>query len=98
MLVDSVGLLGLGTVSVSVLLSSVDVSEMSHSTGTSGVSSDGLGGPSVSSLGGTATEGSGLLLLEMEVGFSTNSGDSVRVSVSFTSGWGTSRHFSNIRI
>ena len=76
--------------SVTVLLSSVDVSEMSHSSSSSGVSADGFLGPVVSSLGGSTSERGGLLLLKMEVGLATNSGDGVGVSVLLTSSWGTS--------
>ena len=77
--------------SVSVLLSSVDVSQVSHSAGAGGVSADGLGGPGVSPLGGTTTDGSGLSLLKVEVGLSGDSRDRVRVSVLFTSCWSSSR-------
>ena len=89
----SLGHLGCnGSVSVSVLLSSGNSLEMSHSSGSGSVSSDGFDGPTVSSLGGSSTGGSGLSLLEMEVRFSTNSTDSVRVAVLFTSGWSSSCH------
>ena len=64
----SLGLLGgLGSVSVSVLLASLDVSEGSHSSGTGSVSTNGFDRPGVSSLGGSSSERSGLSLLEMEV-------------------------------
>ena len=79
--------------SVSVLLSSVNVSEMSHSTGSSGVSTDSFGGPGVSSLGGSSSNGSGLSLLKMEVGLSSHSRDGVRVAMFLTSCWGSSRLF-----
>ena len=65
---DSLGLSGgLGSVSVPVLLPSVDVSEMSQSSSSSSVSTDGFDRPGVSSLGSSSSKGSGLSLLEMEV-------------------------------
>ena len=89
---DSCGnLLGsLSSMSVSVLLSSVNVSEGSHSTSSGSVSSNGFCGPTVSSLLGATSKGCGLSLLQMEVGFSTDSTDSVGVSMFFTSCWSSS--------
>ena len=80
---------GNGSVSVSVFLSSVDMSEMSHSSGSGGVSTDGFDGPAISSLSGSTSEGGTLLLLEMEVRFSTDSANSVRVTMLLTSCWGS---------
>ena len=80
---------GLGSLSVSVLLSSVHVSQVSKSTSARGVSSDGLHGPGVSSLGCTSSGGGSLSLLEMEVGLATHSTDGVRVGVLLTSCWGS---------
>ena len=82
---------GLRSVSVTILLSSLDMSEMSHSAGSSGVSADGLGGPGVSSLGGTSSDESRSSLLEVEVALSSDSGDGVRVCMLLTSCWGSSR-------
>ena len=53
----------LSSLSISVLLVPVNVSETSHSSGTGSVSSDSFGRPSISSLGSSSTSGSGLSLL-----------------------------------
>ena len=75
--------------SVTVLLSSLDMLEGSHSSSSGSVSSDGFGGPHVSSLCGTTStssfNGRVSLLLEMEVGLSSNSTDSVGVAILLTS-------------
>ena len=86
-------LLGLGSASESVLLSSLDFLEVSSSAGSGLVSSDGLDGPVVSSsLGMGATSGLGILLvLLVEVGSSGESTDHVRVSSSLSCCGGSSR-------
>ena len=76
--------------SVAVLLSTGDGFQVSASASAGGVPPDGLGGPAISSLSGSATEGGALLLLEMEVGLATHSGDSVRVGVLLTHCGGSS--------
>jgi len=76
--------------SVSVLLSSVDVSEASHSAGSSGVSADGFDGPGVSSLSGSTSDGGRLSLLKVEVGLARHSRDGVRVGMLLTSCWSSS--------
>ena len=53
--------------SVTVLLSAVDVSQVSHSASASGVSSQGFDGPLIGSLSSSGSSGGGSLLLEMEV-------------------------------
>tara|TARA_B110001450_G_scaffold133980_1_gene125819 strand:+ start:390 stop:638 length:249 start_codon:yes stop_codon:yes gene_type:complete len=82
----------LGSGSPAVLLSSVDVSEVSHSSGTGGVSSESLGRPVISSLLGVETTStlSILSLLEMEVGSSGVSRKSMGMSMLQTSCWGSS--------
>ena len=82
----------MGSLSPPVLLLSVDVSEVSHSTGSGGVSSESLGGPVISSLLGVLTTSTlGVLsLLEMEVGSSGISRKSMGMSMLQTSCWGTS--------
>ena len=76
--------------SVAIFLSSVKVSEGSHSTSSGCVSSNCFDGPVISSLSCASSGGCSLSLLEMEVGFSTHSGDSVRMSMFLTRCWGTS--------
>ena len=71
--------------SVTILLSSVNVPEVSHSAGAGSVSADGFHGPTVSSLPSSTTSGGGSSLLQVEVALSTDSADGVRVSVLFTS-------------
>ena len=82
----------MGSASPAVLLSSVDVSEVSHSSSSCGISSESLGRPIISSLLGveTTTTLSVLSLLEMEVGSSGISRKSMGVSMLQTSCWGTS--------
>ena len=65
--------------SIAVLLTSRDVAKISHSTGASGVSSLGLGGPVISSLLGVEASAtlSVLSLLLMEVGSSGESTDAM---------------------
>jgi hypothetical protein len=83
---------GLSSASPAILLFSGDVSESSHSTGSGGISSKSLGRPIISSLLGVeTTTGLGVLsLLEMEVRSSSESGDSMRMSMLQTCCWGTS--------
>ena len=84
---------GLSSGSISVLLFSVDVFDISASTGSGSVSSNVLDGPIVSSLLGVETTSSlGILsLLEMEVRFTRVSGDSMRMAILLTVGGGSSR-------
>ena len=82
----------MGSASPAVLLSSIDVSKVSHSASSCGVSSESLGRPIVSSLLGVETTSalSVLSLLEMEVRSSGVSRKSMGVGVLQTSCWGTS--------
>ena len=80
----------MATVSVTVLLSSVDMSQVSQSASACGVSSNGFLGPVVSSLGSATSQRSGLLLLKVEIGLATDSAQGMRVGVFLTSRWGSS--------
>ena len=90
---------GLGSGSESVLEFSIDGLEISHSSGSGSLSSDGLGGPVVSSsLGVFTTSGlSVLLVLLVEVGSSRESADHMGVS-SLSSGSGCSSRLKEINI